>query len=56
MTDDVKGAMDTGLKGILVQTGKYRDGDENKISPPPTAVCPCFVHAVDVIINKMLND
>lgn len=43
--------MDAGLQGYLVQTGKYRTGDENKISPPPSAVFPSFVEAVDSIIE-----
>lgn len=29
---DVQGALDAGLNGCLVRTGKYRDGDENKLS------------------------
>ncbi len=30
---DVNGAMDAGLGGILVRTGKYRDGDDEKLLP-----------------------
>lgn len=40
------------MKGILVQTGKYKPGDENKISPKPTAIVPSFVEAVDKIIEE----
>jgi len=53
VTDDIKGAMDAGLKGYLVKTGKYRDGDENKISPGPTKVFLSFVEAVDDIIGEI---
>jgi HAD superfamily hydrolase (TIGR01458 family) len=48
--DDVLGALEAGLLGILVQTGKYRAGDENTISPVPTAVCSDFTAAVDFIL------
>lgn len=50
--DDVAGAQAAGIRGVLVQTGKYRTGDENTISPPPAKVCSSFVHAVDCILNK----
>ncbi|XP_050304037.1 haloacid dehalogenase-like hydrolase domain-containing protein 2 [Anthonomus grandis grandis] len=53
VTDDIKGAMDAGLLGYLVKTGKYREGDEQKICPKPTAVFPSFVEAVDSIIYSI---
>lgn len=30
---DVEGALDSGLQARLVKTGKYKDGDESRISP-----------------------
>lgn len=45
--------MNAGLKGYLVQTGKYKPGDEDKIKPPPTAVFPSFVEAVDKILEEI---
>ncbi len=30
---DVNGALDAGLRGILVKTGKYREGDEARLKP-----------------------
>jgi len=51
--DDVKGAMDVGMMGILVKTGKYLDGDEHKIEPPPTAVCDDFPAAVEFILQNL---
>ncbi len=33
---DIQGALDAGLKGCLVRTGKYRDGDEQKLSGEAT--------------------
>ncbi|XP_051168318.1 haloacid dehalogenase-like hydrolase domain-containing protein 2 [Leptopilina boulardi] len=51
--DDIAGAQSVGIKGILVQTGKYRPGDENTITPPPTKVCKSFVEAVDVILKNL---
>ncbi|XP_066254752.1 haloacid dehalogenase-like hydrolase domain-containing protein 2 [Euwallacea similis] len=53
VTDDIKGAMDAGLQGYLIKTGKYREGDENKISPPPTKVFESFVEAVADIIEQL---
>ncbi|KAJ8919734.1 hypothetical protein NQ315_006262 [Exocentrus adspersus] len=51
VTDDILGAMNAGLRGFLVQTGKYKPGDENKIAPPPTAVVPSFVEAVEKVLS-----
>lgn len=35
---DVGGAIDAGLRGVLVRTGKYRDGDETRLTRRPEAV------------------
>jgi HAD superfamily hydrolase (TIGR01458 family) len=35
---DVSAVVDLGMRAVLVRTGKYRDGDEARVSPPPTAV------------------
>lgn len=53
MVDDIKGAINAGLQGILVKTGKYQVGDENKIDPKPTAVVPSFVEAVEKILENL---
>ncbi|KYQ52528.1 Haloacid dehalogenase-like hydrolase domain-containing protein 2 [Trachymyrmex zeteki] len=50
--DDVAGAQAAGIRGILVQTGKYRTGDENTITPEPARVCASFVEAVDSILSE----
>ncbi|GJQ76409.1 hypothetical protein Trydic_g2125 [Trypoxylus dichotomus] len=50
--DDIQGALSVGMKGILVQTGKYREGDENKIENKPI-VAASFTEAVDKIIKEM---
>jgi len=50
--DDVEGAMKAGMKGLLVKTGKYMDGDEGKIQPKPTHVSPSIVEAVDYILEN----
>ncbi|XP_013408595.1 haloacid dehalogenase-like hydrolase domain-containing protein 2 [Lingula anatina] len=52
--DDVGGAQAAGLHGILVKTGKYREGDEEKISPAPFATCFDFPAATELLINKYL--
>lgn len=50
--DDVGGAQATGMMGILVRTGKYREGDENKINPHLT--CDSFPDAVEHILKNLL--
>ncbi|OAD54120.1 Haloacid dehalogenase-like hydrolase domain-containing protein 2 [Eufriesea mexicana] len=50
--DDVAGAQAIGMRGLLVQTGKYRNGDENIITPQPTKVCSSFVQAVEYILKN----
>ncbi|XP_060917257.1 haloacid dehalogenase-like hydrolase domain-containing protein 2 [Labrus mixtus] len=52
--DDVGGAQNTGMLGILVRTGKYREGDENKINPPPHLTCDSFPDAVEHILKNLL--
>jgi HAD superfamily hydrolase (TIGR01458 family) len=34
---DVSGSVALGMRGVLVRTGKYREGDERRFDPPPTA-------------------
>lgn len=53
--DDIGGAQDAGIKGILVKTGKYRTGDEDLISPAPMKTVNNFSEAVDFIINLNTN-
>jgi len=50
--DDVEGAMQLGIFGILVKTGKYRENDEQSISPPPHLVCNNFSSAVETILGS----
>ncbi len=49
---DVGGAMAAGIDGLLVQTGKYRPGDEKAISPQPTEVVRDLPAAVDWILSR----
>eukprot|EP00434_Breviolum_minutum_P032663 symbB.v1.2.028886.t1/scaffold3106.1/size66573/2 len=44
--DDIQGAMDVGMRAILVRTGKYRPGDEELCRPAPLAVVDCLADAV----------
>ena len=49
------GAQAVGMVGILVQTGKYRPGDECKCEEEtrrPNYVCKSIVEAVDLIISQ----
>ena len=34
---DVSASVALGMTGVLVRTGKYRAGEESRVSPPPTA-------------------
>ena len=47
---DVEGAQASGMKGILVRTGKYMDGDETAISPAPFKTVDDLEAAVDLIV------
>lgn len=50
---DVTGALAAGVgAGILVRTGKYRDGDERKYEPSPTHVAGDLSAAVDWILAQ----
>jgi HAD superfamily hydrolase (TIGR01458 family) len=35
---DVSASVALGMAGVLVRTGKYREGDESRVTPGPTAV------------------
>lgn len=47
---DVEGALAAGLQGILVQTGKYRSGDEDQIKRSGAVVLADVAEAVDWIL------
>jgi HAD superfamily hydrolase (TIGR01458 family) len=47
---DVDGALAAGCQGILVQTGKYRPGDEDQITRSRAVVVPDIAAAVDWIL------
>ncbi|XP_022920226.2 haloacid dehalogenase-like hydrolase domain-containing protein 2 [Onthophagus taurus] len=55
VTDDIDGAQKIGMKGILVQTGKYQSGDEAKINPAPWNTVPSFVEAVQKLLGHNEN-
>jgi ribonucleotide monophosphatase NagD (HAD superfamily) len=42
MVNDVLGAQAAGLTGVLVRTGKYREGDEERSEGRPDHVLPSF--------------
>ncbi|MDX1431753.1 MAG: TIGR01458 family HAD-type hydrolase [Gammaproteobacteria bacterium] len=48
---DVDGALAAGLQGILVRTGKYRAGDEDRISHPGARVVEDFPAAVERVLS-----
>ncbi|XP_062587395.1 haloacid dehalogenase-like hydrolase domain-containing protein 2 [Saccostrea cucullata] len=50
--DDINGAQNCGMLGILVQTGKYRPEDEEKINPKPYLTVKDFPEAVDKILSQ----
>lgn len=48
---DIQGAIDAGIgMAILVRTGKFREGDEGKLTGEAAKVCPSIVEAVDMIL------
>lgn len=47
---DVSAAIEAGLSGILVRTGKYEVGAEDGITPSPTAIVADLSAAVDWIL------
>jgi len=48
---DIAGALNAGVSvALLVRTGKYRDGDERRFDPAPTAVVDDVSAAVDRIL------
>ena len=51
--DDVAGAKAIGCKGILVRTGKYRPGDEERATTTPDATCDDFETAARLVIEEM---
>ncbi|KAG8266548.1 Haloacid dehalogenase-like hydrolase domain-containing protein 2, partial [Homalodisca vitripennis] len=53
--DDIQGAQALGMRGYLVKTGKYREGDENKINPPPYRIVDNFAAAVEDILKELTN-
>jgi HAD superfamily hydrolase (TIGR01458 family) len=46
---DASGARRAGLWAALVQTGKYRSGDESRVDPPPHLVVPKLLHLVRLL-------
>lgn len=49
--DDVGGAQQWGIRGVLVKTGKYREGDEVAYGITPDATVEDFSAAVDWILS-----
>lgn len=49
---DVVGAVSAGLQGVLVQTGKYRSGDEDQLKSTNARVVPDIAAAIDWIIAQ----
>ena len=50
--DDVAGAQHAGLLGVLVQSGKYRQGDELTQLFSPAATVPDFAAAVEWVLER----
>lgn len=50
--NDVASAMDLGLTGILVRTGKYEAGAELQVASPPSAVVDDLPRAADWLLSR----
>jgi len=48
---DVAGALAAGLAGILVRSGKYRAGDEERVEPRPTELAEDLAAAAERLIE-----
>ncbi|VBB30806.1 unnamed protein product [Acanthocheilonema viteae] len=53
--DDVLGAINAGMRAILVKTGKYSEGDELKIPETSRNCVESFVEAVDLIEKNLVK-
>lgn len=42
------------MRGYLVKTGKYREGDEDKIHPSPYRTVDNFASAVEDILKELV--
>lgn len=51
LRDDIGGAQDAGIAGVLVRTGKYRPGDEQDATVTPARVVDDFAAAVDLVLG-----
>ena len=51
---DVEGALRAGIRSVLVRTGKYRPGDEQRIALPGAVVCVDVAEAVGRIVDDSL--
>jgi HAD superfamily hydrolase (TIGR01458 family) len=51
LSDDIGGAQAAGIPGILVRTGKYRDGDDAHPEIRPAAIYDDFTAAVDGLLG-----
>jgi ribonucleotide monophosphatase NagD (HAD superfamily) len=53
---DVAGALGAGIgQAILVRTGKYRVGDEQRYRPSPTAVLANIREAIDFVLANRVR-
>ncbi|QGM47152.1 TIGR01458 family HAD-type hydrolase [Methylocystis heyeri] len=48
---DVGGAMSAGLMGVLVRSGKYRAGHEDRLARPPDLIADDLRAAVDILLG-----
>ncbi|XP_065187179.1 haloacid dehalogenase-like hydrolase domain-containing protein 2 [Sycon ciliatum] len=53
--DDVRGAMDAGLRAVLVRTGKYRSGDDSLLENTGGVACDTFASAVDMLLGDDIS-
>lgn len=49
--NDVNGALAAGLQALLVRSGKYRPGDENRITRPGTSTVADLAAAADLLLS-----
>jgi len=50
---DIQGAMDSGMAGLLVETGKFRQEELSRLSRPPTKVLHSLAELPKLLLNAV---
>ncbi len=56
VSSDIGGSEAAGIRGVLVRTGKFREGDEQETEPPPAAVIDSIADLPDLLERGLGGD